>query len=95
MRERDVEKYLTGRVNQLGGLCWKWSGRVGVPDRIVMLNGGVIAFVEVKTRGGKVSKMQSLTHRKMNDLDVPVYIVWSKDDVDELMAVLSGEKIVE
>lgn len=39
MRERDIEKYLVKRVKQLGGEVRKvqWVGRVGAPDRVVML----------------------------------------------------------
>lgn len=39
MRERDIEKYLSRRVKELGGECRKvqWIGRRGAPDRLVML----------------------------------------------------------
>lgn len=38
-RERDIEKYLVGRVKALGGEVRKvkWIGRNGAPDRLVML----------------------------------------------------------
>ncbi len=85
MRERDVEKYLVARVEKLGGECWKWNGRLGVPDRIVLLSGGRVIFVEVKTDGGRLSKMQLWTHRKLTGLGMDVVVVWSKEDVDRLM----------
>ena len=39
MKERDIEKHLVKRVKQLGGEVRKvqWAGRVGAPDRLVML----------------------------------------------------------
>ena len=39
MKERDIEKHLVKRVKQLGGEVRKvqWVGRVGAPDRLVML----------------------------------------------------------
>lgn len=42
MKERDIEKYLVDRVKALGGEVRKvqWIGRVGAPDRLVMLPGG-------------------------------------------------------
>lgn len=39
MKERDIEKYLVDRVKEMGGMVRKvrWDGRVGAPDRLVML----------------------------------------------------------
>lgn len=39
MRERDIEKHLVKRVEELGGEVRKvkWIGRRGAPDRLVML----------------------------------------------------------
>lgn len=39
MRERDIEAHLVKRVKALGGEVRKvqWVGRVGAPDRLVML----------------------------------------------------------
>ena len=53
MRERDVERYLRERVKQLGGRAYKFvsPGNNGVPDRIVMLPGGKLFFVELKAPG--------------------------------------------
>ena len=59
--ERDVERALVGMVKRHGGLCLKWvcPGWSGVPDRIVLLPGGHIFFVETKRpKGGRYSPMQ-------------------------------------
>lgn len=39
MRERDIEKYLVDKAKQSGGVVRKvkWIGRVGAPDRVLML----------------------------------------------------------
>jgi hypothetical protein len=39
MRERDIERYLVKRVNELGGEVRKvkWVGRAHAPDRVVMM----------------------------------------------------------
>lgn len=39
MRERDIENYLVKRVKAMGGEVRKvkWIGRIGAPDRLVML----------------------------------------------------------
>lgn len=57
MREKTVEAALRKAVEDEGGLCLKWvcPGHTGVPDRIILFPGGVIAFVELK-RPGRRSK---------------------------------------
>jgi Holliday junction resolvase-like predicted endonuclease len=52
MREIDIEQKLLTAVKAYGGVCWKFTspGTAGVPDRIVLMPHGRIAFVEVKTR---------------------------------------------
>jgi Holliday junction resolvase len=51
MLERDIEKHLVRRVAEHGGVAYKFvsPGRVGVADRIVVLPGGVVWFVELKS----------------------------------------------
>mgnify|MGYP002750418290 CR=1 FL=1 len=54
MRENVIERALREDIKKKGGWCLKFvsPGTAGVPDRICLLPGGVIAFVEVKTRTG-------------------------------------------
>ena len=56
MREKTVEAALREAVEDEGGLCLKWvcPGHTGVPDRMILFPGGVIAFVELKRPGAKV-----------------------------------------
>ena len=46
MLERDIEKHLIKRVKELGGEVRKvqWVGRVGAPDRVVMLPPGIVVY---------------------------------------------------
>ena len=47
--EKTTEAYLRDRVKALGGRSYKWvsPGCSGVPDRIVVMPGGRIVFVEL------------------------------------------------
>ena len=56
MREKTVEAALRKAVEDEGGLCLKWvcPGHTGVPDRMILFPGGVIAFAELKRPGAKV-----------------------------------------
>ena len=60
MREREVEAALVKAVKARGGICPKWvsPGLDGVPDRIVLLPGGKVGFVELKAPGEKPRKLQ-------------------------------------
>ena len=57
--EREVEAYLRTRVEQAGGICVKFLPDLvtGMPDRVVLLPGGVVVWVETKKpKGGVVSE---------------------------------------
>lgn len=59
--EREIEKKLRRLVESHRGWCLKWvcPGWSGVPDRILLLPGGRVMFVETKRpKGGKYSAMQ-------------------------------------
>ena len=58
--EKDIERQLVRIVKQHGGLCLKWvcPGWAGVPDRLVLMPGGRVYFVELKRAvGGRVSRL--------------------------------------
>ena len=58
MLEKEIEKRLCDGVKKLGGYAYKFTspGNDGVPDRMVIMPGGDITFVELKTDTGKLSK---------------------------------------
>lgn len=89
MLERDIEKWLGEKVKELGGIFYKWvsPGNDGVPDRIVILPGGRIYFVELKTKNGRLSPIQEYQIRclKMRGIDVIVI-----KGIDEARRWLSG-----
>lgn len=60
MREKEIEQALVRAVRLRGGLCPKWTspGMDGVPDRIVLLPRGNMAFVETKAPGRKLRPLQ-------------------------------------
>lgn len=86
-RERDVESYLVGRLNTLGLPCLKFNpdGKVGMPDRVVLLPGQRVIWVELKTKGGHLEEVQKLQHKRLAEWGHDVRVVWSKADVDTLV----------
>lgn len=87
MMEKDVEAYLRRRVNAAGGVAYKWvsPGNNGVPDRLVCLPGGRIYLVETKAPGKSPRPSQVNQHRRLQALGVPIWVLDSKDAVDQFM----------
>ena len=75
MLEKDIERRLVQPVHDLGGLCLKFEtpGYTGVPDRIILLPGAVIRFVETKQHGKRERLRQELVHSILRRLGFIVY----------------------
>lgn len=60
MREKTIEHKLASTVKNMGGIAPKFvsPGFDGMPDRLVLLPMGKIAFVEVKQHGEKPRPLQ-------------------------------------
>ena len=87
MREQTVENRLVKEVEKLGGICWKFvsPGVAGVPDRLVLLPGGKIVFVELKAPGEKARKLQEYRHKQLRRLGFRVEIIDSIEGVKEFI----------
>lgn len=83
--EKEIEKKLVGRVRQYGGWCLKWvcPGWAGVPDRIVLLPGGRIVFVETKRWvGGRLDERQKWWGKRLIDLGFSYWTIWDEMELD-------------
>jgi len=80
--EKHIEAYLVKRVKALGGVAYKWRGHGGAADRIVVLPGGVVWFVEVKTLGGRLSALQKVFAADMARLNQQYCVLWTKEQID-------------
>ena len=69
--EKDIEQKLIKIVERHGGMCLKWvcPGWAGVPDRIILMPGGRVIFVELKRpQAGVISRRQLWWQGKLNKL---------------------------
>ena len=85
--EKDVETHLRKQVKNLGGKALKFPAFwvTGIPDRLLVLPNGMICWVETKQASGDIKPHQ---HRRINwlrDLGFWVEVIWTKDEVDELI----------
>jgi hypothetical protein len=87
MREKEIEKKLTRAVKNMGGICPKFvsPGIDGMPDRIVLLPKGRMAFVEVKAPGEKPRPLQMARHRLLRRLGFQVYILDSAEQIGDIL----------
>nr|DAO18330.1 MAG TPA: Nuclease [Caudoviricetes sp.] len=86
VREKTVEQKLVQAVRAKGGVCWKFTSpsTVGVPDRVVILPGGHIGFVEVKAPGEKPRPVQAIRIEQLRGLGATCLVL---DDISEVEAV--------
>ena len=87
MLERSVERLLGRKVRAAGGRSLKWvsPGTAGVPDRIVILPGGKVYFVELKQLGGKARQLQLIQQARLRQLGCQVYTLAGSEDVQRFM----------
>jgi len=83
MRESTIEARLAREVKKLGGLCYKFTspGAPGVPDRIIILPGGIVVFVELKTEIGRLAKIQKWQIEELRKRGANVQVLKGMDQV--------------
>ncbi|CDH22406.1 VRR-NUC domain-containing protein [Xenorhabdus bovienii] len=81
IREDVIEKHLVNEVKKAGGIAYKFvsPGRRSVPDRICVLPGGRILFVECKAPGEKPRPDQIREHERLRALGCEVVVLDSKN----------------
>ena len=92
LSEKDIEKRLVDAVKKMGGIAPKFvsPGLNGVPDRIVLLPGGKIAFVELKAPGQKMRKLQVRRKLHLESLGFSVYCVDGTEQIQDVLHEIGG-----
>ena len=87
MKEKTIEKKLVKTAKNMGGVALKFMspGLDGMPDRIVLLPGGRMGFVEVKAPGKVPRPLQEARHRMLQKLGFKVYVL---DDTGQIGGIL-------
>lgn len=88
--ESEIEARLRKSIQSIGGLCLKLvtPNFTGIPDRLILLPGGIILFAETKRPGEKERARQKYVQGQLRDLGFTVFsTVDSYDTVDEITRI--------
>ena len=93
MREKTLERKLVEAVKAMGGIAPKFisPGFDGMPDRLVLLPLGRIAFVEVKRHGEKPRPLQEARHGMLRRLGFKVYVLDDERQIQEILKQMGGD----
>ena len=90
--EKQIEHALTLMVKARGGIAPKFVSPsfAGMPDRLVLLPGGVFAFAELKAPGMKPRPLQLARHRLLKNLGFKVYVIDGIEQIEEVLSEIAG-----
>jgi hypothetical protein len=93
--EKELEQMLVREVKRRGGRAYKFisPGLNGVPDRLVLLPGGKIGFVEVKAPGKKMRPNQIKRKSELEGLGFLVYCLDNPKDIGGVVDGIAGSSI--
>lgn len=92
--EADAEDLLKSGIKSLRGLCFKlkFVGLMGAPDRLVLLPGRRLYFVEVKQNTGKLEASQEIMFPRLEALGFRVHLLYGVEAVQQFLdSVTPGE----
>lgn len=87
LREKAIEQKLVRATKNMGGIAPKFVSPSfdGMPDRIVLLPGGHIGFVEVKAHGEKPRPLQLSRHGLLRRLGFKVFVLDGEQQIGGLL----------
>ena len=92
MTEKQIENKLAAEAKKRGGIALKFvsPGYAGMPDRLVLIPDGHIAFAELKAPGKKPRPLQLARHRLLRSLGFQVYVIDSAADIPRVLDGIGG-----
>lgn len=96
MKEKQIEQKLVRAVRAMGGLCPKLvsPGMDGMPDRLVLLPGGRMAFAELKAPGRKPRPLQLRRMAQLSRLGFLVFVIDGPEQINEVLQIIGGTNAV-
>lgn len=100
--EKDIERWLGNQLKKLGCIYMKFvsPGNDGVPDRIVILPGGSVIFIELKSTQGKLMANQRVQISRLRKQGALVFVLTGMldaklflDDIERVIHALSSTRV--
>ena len=90
--ESEIERKFVSLLKDAGALTYKFvsPGNPGVPDRIVILPGGKVLFVELKSEIGRTKKLQDYQLDRISKLGAPTYVLHGAAEVKQFVKEIFG-----
>lgn len=87
MNEKILERKLREAVKSLGGLALKFASPfyTGMPDRIILMEGGKQYFVEVKSTGETPTPRQRIVHKSLRKMGFEVWVIDAPEILQEFL----------
>ena len=92
--ERQIEQRLVTETRKRGGMALKFVSPsfAGMPDRLILLPDGKMAFVEVKAPGQKPRPLQVKRHAMLRKLGFKVFVLDAASDIPVILKkVMEGD----
>ena len=85
--EKDIELAVCKYAKDVGMLAYKFTSpnRAAVPDRIFIVPGGRVFFIEFKRKGKEPTPQQHREHERLMSKGVDVYVIDNILDGKELI----------
>ena len=95
--EKVLEAGFRKEIEALGGMALKLSSQLhrGLPDRLVLMPGGLAFFAEIKTTGKKPTGLQKHCHAQLRDLGFEVYVIDSTASLEKAVALINRAVIAD
>ena len=95
MREKTLEHKFVMEVKRAGGLALKLvsPGFDGMPDRLLLMDGGRAAFVEVKAPGKKPRPLQRARHQLLRRMGFRVFVLDEESQIPRIIAQMEGRDV--
>ena len=92
MREKDIERKLVMETVKRGGVALKFvsPGCIGVPDRIVLLPGGRMGFVELKAPGQQPRPIQARRIKQLRVMGFQVFVVDGREQIGGVLDAIQA-----
>lgn len=95
MLEKELEYWLSWKVHWLGGMSFKFvsPGNAGVPDRIFVLPGGEVWFVELKTENGSLTRVQQYQGERLRRAGCNYRVIRGKKEAEEWIDEIRAARV--